>query len=190
MNSKTNNKNENQYQNEDLQFVMSKRYLRPISQVTENIYLGNIYDAFNQRNLEDLGIKKVLSLISDPQLLMYPKEIEHKLIKINDLPRENIIKYFGECLLFIEGDKKVLVHCMAGASRSATIVIAFLMWDHKMTYHKALTLVKDKRFIVFPNPGFRDQLQIFEKELTNNNYDIDKIKFEEIKWEPKSYGFF
>ena len=79
---------------------------------------------------------------------------------------------------------------MAGASRSATIVIAYLMWSKKMTYSKAITFVKDKRFIIFPNPGFRDQLQVFEKNLIQNEYDIDKIKFDSIKWEPKAYGFF
>jgi protein-tyrosine phosphatase len=182
MNSKTNNKNENQYQNEDLQFVMSKRYLRPLSQVTENIYLGNIYDAFNQRNLEDLGIKKVLSLISDPQLLMYPKEIEHKLIKINDLPRENIIKYFGECLLFIEGDKKVLVHCIAGASRSATIIIAYLMWKKQLNYIESYNILEKIRPIVYPNYGFVRQLKMFDKLLKKNKYNISMINFQSIKY--------
>ena len=48
-------------------------------------------------------------------------------------------------------------------------------------------LTKKFFFFVYPNHGFRDQLQIFEKELIEKNYDIDKIKFEEIKWEPKNY---
>ena len=35
-----------------------------------------------------------------------------------------------------------------------------------------------------PNDGFKDQLKLFEKLLVDNNYDIDKINFSEIKWEP------
>ena len=81
----------------------------------------------------------------------------------------------------MDGEEKVLVHCMAGASRSATIVIAYLMWKKKMKYKEASQYVKDRRFIVYPNFGFRKQLQIFEKLLIDNDYDIDKIKFEEIK---------
>ena len=162
---------------------INKKYIRPLSQVTDNIYLGNIYDAQNIDKLLKLGIKKVLSLITDTQLLIYPKSIEHKLIKINDLPRENIIKYFGECLLFINDDKKILVHCFAGSSRSATIIIAYLMWKNKMKYEDALDFVQKKRFIVYPNEGFREQLKLFENELKKNNYDINKIKFNEIKWE-------
>ena len=82
----------------------------------------------------------------------------------------------------MKGEEKILVHCRAGASRSATIVIAYLMWTKKMEYGKALQFVKDKRFIVFPNDGFREQLKMFEKLLKENDYDIEKINFKEIKW--------
>ena len=62
------------------------------------------------------------------------------------------------------------------------------MWTKKMPFKDALEFVNKKVFFfVYPNNGFRDQLQIFEKELIEKNYDIDKIKFEEIKWEPKNY---
>ena len=44
---------------------INKKYIRPLSQVTDNIYLGNIYDAQNIDKLLKLGIKKVLSLITD-----------------------------------------------------------------------------------------------------------------------------
>ena len=54
-----------------------------------------------------------------------------------------------------------------------------------MTYADAFDFVRNKRLIVYPNPGFIEQLKLFEKELIEKNYDIDKIKFDEIKWEPK-----
>ena len=98
---------------------------------------------------------------------------------------QNIIKYFGECLNFIKGEDKILVHCVAGSSRSATIVIAYIMWSKKMTYSKAFNFVKNKRSIIYPNTGFIEQLKLFEKELIKNDYDIDKIKFDEIKWQYK-----
>ena len=187
MNSKTNNINEdtkeqNISSNEDDQFNINKRYIRPLSQITENIYLGNIYDAFNMKNLENIGIKKVLTLIEDSQLLKYPPEIEHKLIKISDLPRENIIKYFGECLLFIDDDKKVLVHCFAGASRSATIIIAYLMWKKQLDYIESFRILEKIRPSIYPNYGFVRQLKIFDKLLKENKYNIDNINFGEIKY--------
>ena len=98
---------------------------------------------------------------------------------------ENLIKYFGECINFIDGDEKVLVHCMAGASRSATIVIAYIMWKQKKTFKDALDFASKKRSSVYPNIGFKDQLTLFEKLLKENDYDLNKINFKEIKWNKK-----
>ena len=159
-----------------------------IDQITETIFLGNIDAAFNKKKLKQLGIKKVLSLL-DGSFPEYKESdnITQKKFIISDFDEQNIIQHFGECLNFIKGEDKILVHCMAGASRSATIVIAYLMWTKKMPSKEALDFVQKKRNIVWPNPGFKDQLELFEKELIDKNYDIDKIKFEEIKWEPKNY---
>jgi protein-tyrosine phosphatase len=161
---------------------ISKPILTPLSQITENLYLGNLYDAQNIPYLLSIGIQKVLSLITDPQLLYYPKEIEHKLIKINDFPRENIIQYFGECLLFIEDNKKILVHCVAGASRSATIVIAYLMWKNQLDYKESAKFVEQIRPCINPNYGFVRQLQIFEKLLKKHKYNINTINFKGITY--------
>ena len=159
-----------------------------IDEITENLYLGDYNGAQNIDKIKKLGIKKVLSLLNG----VFPNyddkdNIIHKTLLVDDVIDQNIFKHFGECLNFIKGDDKVLVHCAAGASRSATIVIAYIMWTKKMSFKDALEFVQQKRFIVYPNCGFRDQLQLFEKELIEKKYDIDKINFEEIKWEPKNY---
>jgi protein-tyrosine phosphatase len=48
----------------------------------------------------------------------------------------------------------VLVHCFAGISRSATVVIAFLMKYKKMNFEEAFEFTKQKREIINPNFGF------------------------------------
>ena len=161
---------------------VSKPILTPLSQITENLYLGNLYDAQNISNLLKIGIQKVLSLITDPQLLYYPKEIEHKFIKLNDFPRENIIQYFGECLLFIEDNRKILVHCVAGASRSATIVIAYIMWKNQLDYKESAKFVEQMRPCINPNYGFVRQLEIFEKLLKKHKYNINTINFKGVTY--------
>ena len=162
--------------------------LNDIDEIIENLYLGNFSASENIQQLKDLGIKKVLSVIDFNDFPNYKDEnIIHKSVEVSDFDYQNIIQYFGECLNFIKGEEKVLVHCMAGASRSATIVIAYLMWIQKMKFDDALHFVKSKRPIVYPNDGFQKQLKIFEKLLEDNNYDIDKINFSEIKWEPTPF---
>ena len=109
----------------------------------------------------------------------------HKTFKVSDFSSQNIIQYFGECLNFIKGEEKVLVHCISGSSRSASIIIAYIMWTKKMTYEDAFKFVKDKRKNANPKKGFIQQLKIFEKLLKENEYNIDKINFKDINLESK-----
>jgi protein-tyrosine phosphatase len=54
---------------------------------------------------------------------------------------------------------------MAGISRSATIVIAYIMATQKLTADAAFKLVKSKRVIVSPNMDFMGALMREEKNL-------------------------
>ena len=165
-----------------------------MDQITENIYLGNYEASLNAEYLSQLGIIKILSVmdVGYPDYNKYhngPCFIQ-KIVKVVDYPTQNIIKYFGECISFMLGYDKVLVHCSAGASRSATIVIAYIMWSKRMPYEKALYFVSDRRFCVCPNFGFRDQLQLFEKLLKENNYDLNLIDFQNIRWDKKITDYY
>ncbi len=154
-----------------------------INEIKDGLWLGDNYAANNVEDLKKKGIKKILTVMNQTGPIYKSEDgFIHKKFELSDFESENIIKYFGECLNFIDGKEKVLVHCMAGASRSATIIIAYLMWKDKMKYDDALDFVQKKRFIVYPNEGFREQLKLFENELKKNDYNINKIKFNEIKW--------
>ena len=69
------------------------------------------------------------------------------------------MKHFAPSVRFIkealENGGSVFVHCYAGVSRSATMVIAYLMQEHNMNMYQAISLTKAKRPVVFPNPGFQ-----------------------------------
>ena len=168
--------NEYNYANED----------EDINQIEDNIWLGNTFAAANITDLKEKGITKILSLMDGNSSNFSYKEqgFNQKIINIMDYDTENIIQYFGECINFIKGEEKVFVHCAAGESRSATIVIAYLMWKKKMSFDKAYNLVKEKRSRIYPNFGFRQQLQMFEKLLYENGFNLSNIYFRSIKWKP------
>ena len=60
---------------------------------------------------------------------------------------------------------RVYVHCQQGISRSATIVLAFLMLKRSMDVIEAVKTVREKREI-FPNDGFLRQLCELDQTLT------------------------
>ena len=130
-----------------------------IDQITETIFLGNIDAAFNKKKLKQLGIKKVLTVMSAFGNHYSPHEFIHKSIDVDDDFRTNIICHFKECILFIEGKDKIFVHCAAGMSRSPTIVIAYIMWKRKLRLNEAIKFVKEKRSIISPNDNFMNQLK-------------------------------
>lgn len=57
------------------------------------------------------------------------------------------------------------MHGNGGISRSATLVIAFVMQFHLYSAADALKYVQNKRFCVYPNEGFRRQLFEYEPIL-------------------------
>ena len=62
-----------------------------------------------------------------------------------------------------EQENRVLVHCLAGMSRSVTIVIAYLLATTPMTTEEATEFVRSKRSIIRPNYGFIKQLEQYER---------------------------
>lgn len=56
------------------------------------------------------------------------------------------------------------MHCAVGVSRSATLVLAYLMIRHHMPLVEAIKTVKDHRGII-PNRGFLRQLVALDNAL-------------------------
>ena len=58
------------------------------------------------------------------------------------------------------------VHCKMGISRSATVVISFMMKEYTMDLAQTLIHVQERRSIVNPNKGFIKQLEVYEGMLS------------------------
>lgn len=59
----------------------------------------------------------------------------------------------------------VLVHCLAGVSRSVTVTLAYLMHARSINFEQAFALVRTRKPDISPNFHFLRQLHAFECQL-------------------------
>lgn len=112
-----------------------------MNKIIDQLWLGDMVGAYNKFLLKRNGITHILT-VAQGIMPKFPTMFHYKLINILDMPSANLKQHFQACIKFIkdaiaEGGT-VYVHCYAGVSRSASIVIAYLMQEHGLTYLDAL----------------------------------------------------
>lgn len=171
------------------------KYNYPNSIIKNRLYLGDVYSARDFIIFEHLNIKYVINCTKEESNNFEHKNIKYLNIKIDDKFTENICNYFDKSCTFInncimdnnkmnnldykniseclnDNNKSILIHCQAGISRSATIVISYLMKMNKINYQEAFEYVKYNRPCISPNMGFIEQLN---KYISNeNNQKLNK----------------
>jgi dual specificity phosphatase 12 len=135
------------------------------------VYISNLRAAQNPALLTRLGITHVLSVCPPSSFTQsIPPVIpqEHRLsIPVQDSEHAEILGYLSAACEFIQRaldereESKVLVHCVMGVSRSATVVAAYLMKTRNITHTDAISYIRSRRAIIHPNYGFRLQLAVF-----------------------------
>ncbi|NXJ05366.1 DUS4 phosphatase, partial [Odontophorus gujanensis] len=132
------------------------------------LYLGSAYHAARRDMLDALGITALLNVSSDcPN--HFEGHYQYKCIPVEDNHKADISSWFMEAIEYIDSVKeccgRVLVHCQAGISRSATICLAYLMMKKRVKLEEAFEFVKQRRSIISPNFSFMGQLLQFESQV-------------------------
>ncbi|KAK5076994.1 tyrosine protein phosphatase yvh1 [Lithohypha guttulata] len=185
-----------------------------------NLYIGGFIGLRRPQALKNANITHIVSVLDwefkdDAPLI---RGYKHFHIPVDDVEDENLLEWFPRSNAFIQQgldyrpdrgpnsssgvnnlDEKgsgVYIHCAMGKSRSATILLAYLLWLSRQTplaqgseisdmvalprkplsVVEALQLLRQGRPIAEPNEGFMDQLHMYEdmgcptteKELTNH----------------------
>lgn len=135
----------------------------PMHKIEPQLYLGSLKAAKNKHLLELEGINSIVQVLSADSAQEHHENINYHCIQIDDSPENDIVIHIPSAIEFIQDQiangKNVLVHCAYGVSRSASIIIGFLMTKYGICYDEALRRVKEKRRCVNPNPGFEMQLR-------------------------------
>ncbi|XP_076980965.1 dual specificity protein phosphatase 13A [Tamandua tetradactyla] len=145
-----------------------------VDEVWPNLFIGDVATANNRFELWKLGITHVLNaahggLYCQGGPDFYGSRVTYLGVPAQDLPDFDISAYFSSAADFIHRalstpGAKVLVHCVVGVSRSATLVLAYLMLHQQLPLRQAVIAVRAHRW-VFPNRGFLHQLCKLDQKL-------------------------
>ncbi|KAL0565199.1 hypothetical protein V5O48_016826 [Marasmius crinis-equi] len=139
-----------------------------VNAVIENrLYLGNIMAARSTRSLTERRVTHIISVCSDPIPAELPESgIRHMRIPVEDVDYADLLIHLPRAVRFIHEALRsggvVLVHCVQGISRSAAVVAAYIMWSSRVNATQALEIVRRARDQIWPNPGFQEQLVLYE----------------------------
>lgn len=148
-------------------------------QILPHLYLGSARDSGNMDTLAKLGIRYILNVTPNlPNIFEKDGDFHYKQIPISDHWSQNLSQFFPEAIEFIDEAAShncgVLVHCLAGISRSVTVTVAYLMQKLNLSLNDAYDFVKRKKTNISPNFNFMGQLLDFEKSLGLSSPDDNR----------------
>eukprot|EP00092_Neocalanus_flemingeri_P105896 GFUD01135805.1.p1 GENE.GFUD01135805.1~~GFUD01135805.1.p1 ORF type:complete len:228 (+),score=76.61 GFUD01135805.1:304-987(+) len=165
-------KNKGPLTDEDIDVIAEakKKDFASAHEIFPNLFLGNKAAAEDTNYMKSKGITHLLNMgsvsLRSPKFLVVPhkEELASEGIELENSPDWGEMKLsdcFDHCGKWIDqaldNGGQVLVVCWQGASRSATVVMAYLVRYKEMGLEAVLTMVKEKRDIR-PNNFFLQQL--------------------------------
>lgn len=131
--------------------------------IIDNIYLGSAFNAATKNTLKDLNIKVIINVSKEITNYFDDEFIYHQ-YDLYDNNEHSILKHLIEAYKQIRYHQQhtegnILIHCFMGASRSASVVLYYLMKHkkhddgHIYSFDDALNFIRSMRVIV--NPTFR-----------------------------------
>jgi len=137
--------------------------------VPKQVYISSYVVACNLAILQRHEITHILNLAADVCESRFQDKFKYATYYCKDVSSEDISMLFYRTLEWMQAailaGGRVLVHCREGVSRSATMVIAYLMWTNHLPFKEAHEIIRRVRPICNPNPGFTYHLLELGKRL-------------------------
>jgi len=151
-------------------------------EILPRLYLGDYSSTHDKEALSNRHITHILN-VTEECPFAYPKDFTHKRIRATDDFKFDLLAHFDEAHQYIDRALSthcwhhshtkeernsgptgaILVHCAAGMSRSAAVVISYVMKFKKMSSRESFKFVRHCRGIVQPNERFMYQLQLYQE---------------------------
>ncbi|KAI1722298.1 dual specificity phosphatase, catalytic domain-containing protein [Ditylenchus destructor] len=165
-----------------------------MDEILPGLFVGSLRDALDANQIEQNGIEAVVSVHdfhNDYLLAKNQTDLKWIRIRLSDAPDQDALSHFSAVNSFIHSfrlqKKNVLVHCLAGVSRSVCLIVQYVMTVTNLEYPSALLYVTTKRITARPNFGFRMQLRKFgdygvfeERKRLSKEFQGSREKFAEL----------
>jgi protein-tyrosine phosphatase len=143
-----------------------------VTQIDENIYLGNAFNAADYYYLQNIGIIGIVN--ASKEISNYFEEYDtnikyFKLEDVKDINKSSIKKYFDPFIVYAKDiiqnkEGKILIHCFMGSSRSAILVVLYLIIFKNQKLDESIKQITDKRVRVNINKTFITELKEYLDE--------------------------
>lgn len=143
------------------------------SYIKDKIYLGSAFNAATKSTLDTLNIKYIIN-VTDKIENYFPDCYEYETYIIDDNDQQHIIPFLEQSYKKIKefqekNNGNILVHCVMGASRSASVVCYYLMREYNFNPKEIYQAMKLKRECVNPSCTFYNDLHHEYKKLNKVN---------------------
>ena len=127
--------------------------------IIDNIYLGDSTAASNEDYLKSYNIDTVVNCAEE--LVSEYKDLKVLELKLYDDFQQNLFPKLevGYKYIKLHNKNNILVHCGFGISRSASLVIFYIMKEKGCDFDTSFNYCKEKRQEVEPNSSFERQLK-------------------------------
>ena len=142
----------------------------PMNYIIDNIYLGDSVAASDEDFLKEYNITTVVNCAQD--FTSNYKDLKFLELALYDTELQSLFPKFEVAYNFIKINSKenkgnILVHCMLGMSRSASLVVFYLMKEKGWDYDTAIDYIRERRPIVQPIEHFEYQLRNYYDKYIN-----------------------
>ena len=139
------------------------------SQILPGLFVGSEDVAKDIDALRNHGITVIINCAKELANFQEPLGVfEYHNLELEDAPADTpalerlLPRTLDLVAAALESEKRVLVHCTYGRSRSGAVAVAHVMKTQRLTAADALEIVKSKRAVVQPNSGFMGLLQTLD----------------------------
>ena len=128
-----------------------------MTSIIENkLYLGSICEYPH-----DINITCIINVSGEKCKTQNKLCRQINITNLDDSPDVEIDQLFDYVYDIIEKEQCVYIYCLAGISRSPTLVASYLMRKYSIGCDEALDYIRERRPQIQPNEGFMNKLQVF-----------------------------